>query len=92
MNRIGAGAFTQSQKITTKPLPPKAPKLECIQYGYNSLKLKWGNDALRSSANLMDFQRFEVDMKIKSSSKPFANIYAGTRNSIKVQKLHESTV
>jgi fibronectin type III domain-containing protein 3 len=93
VNRIGAGAFTQSHKITTKPLPPKAPRLECIQYGYNSLKLKWGSDVAASkSANVIDFQRFEVDMKIKSSSKDFQNIYAGTRNSIKVQKLHESTV
>lgn len=95
VNNIGAGAFTQSHKITTKPLPPKAPRLECIQYGYNSLKLKWGSDGApvsSKSANLMDFQRFEVDMKIKSSSKDFQNIYAGTRNSIKVQKLHESTL
>ena len=29
--------------------------------------------------------------EIKSSSKDFQNIYTGTRNSIKVQKLHEST-
>lgn len=95
VNNIGAGGFTQSHKLTTKPLPPKAPRLECIQYGYNSLKLKWGSDGLAASsksANLIDFQRFEVDMKIKSSSKDFQNIYAGTRNSIKVQKLHESTV
>lgn len=94
VNRIGAGAFTLPLKITTKPLPPKAPRLECIQYGYNSLKLKWGNDGAPASksANLMDFQRFEVDIKIKSSSKDFQNIYAGTRNSFKVQKLHESTV
>lgn len=91
VNRIGAGAFSQVHKITTKPLPPKAPRLECIQYGYNSLKLKWGSEQAKST-NLMDFQRFEVDMKIKSSSKDFQNIYAGTRNSIKVQKLHESTV
>lgn len=101
VNRIGAGVFTQYAKFTTKPLPPKPPRLECIQYGYNSLKLKWGNDSSAGSnsstksnaTNIMhDFQRFEVDMKIKSSSKDFQNIYTGTRNSIKVQKLHESTV
>jgi fibronectin type III domain-containing protein 3 len=99
VNRIGAGVFTQFAKFTTKPLPPKPPRLECIQYGYNSLKLKWGNDGSSNSStksnatNIMhDFQRFEVDMKIKSSSKDFQNIYTGTRNSIKVQKLHESTV
>lgn len=95
VNTIGAGAFTQSHKITTKPLPPKAPRLECIQYGYNSLRLKWGSDGAPTtskSANLMDFQKFEVETKIKSSSKDFQNVYSGTRNSIKVQKLHESTV
>jgi fibronectin type III domain-containing protein 3 len=96
VNSIGAGAFCLSHKITTKPLPPKPPRLECIQYGYNSLKLKWGSDgspaaSSKGGANVMDFQRFYVEMKIKSSSKDFQNIYTGTRNSIKVQKLHEST-
>lgn len=97
VNSIGAGAFCPSHKIMTKPLPPKPPRLECIQYGYNSLKLKWGSgdvaptSAMSKSANVMDFQRFYVEMKIKSSSKDFQNIYTGTRNSIKVQKLHEST-
>jgi hypothetical protein len=105
VNGIGAGGYSLMQKIVTKPLPPKAPKLECIQFGYNSLKLKWGgelqsgvnggqasNNNGKSSSNLMDFQRFYVDMKIKNSSKDYQNIYTGTRNSIKVQKLHESTV
>jgi hypothetical protein len=95
VNSIGAGAFCLSHKINTKPLPPKPPRLECIQYGYNALKLKWGSDgspaSSKGSANVMDFQRFYVEMKIKSSSKDFQNIYTGTRNSIKVQKLHEST-
>lgn len=88
VNSIGAGPFTQSYKIVTKPLPPKAPRLECIQYGYNSLKLKWGSDGTSTS----NFQRFYLDMKIKSSSKDFQNVYTGTRNSIKVQKLIESTL
>ncbi|KAL7044458.1 hypothetical protein ACKWTF_001915 [Chironomus riparius] len=97
VNSIGAGAFCTSQKILTKPLPPKPPRLECIQHGYNSLKLKWGSgdgaptSTMSKSANIMDFHRFYVEMKIKSSSKDFQNIYTGTRNSIKVQKLHEST-
>jgi hypothetical protein len=97
VNSIGAGAFCVSHKINTKPLPPKPPRLDCIQHGYNSLKLKWGNEnvistsATSKSANVLDFQRFYVEMKIKSSSKDYQNIYTGTRNSIKVQKLHEST-
>lgn len=95
VNRIGAGVFTQYAKLTTKPLPPKAPRLECVQYGYNVLKLKWAVDSSGASSaksSMHDFQRFEVEMKIKSSSKDFQNVYAGTRNLIKVQKLHESTV
>lgn len=106
VNSIGNGQFSQLQKFFTKPLPPKPPKLECLQFGYNSLKLKWGNETIsvnsngsnasnsnsKTSSNLVDFQRFYVDMKIKNSSKDYQNIYTGTRNSIKVQKLHESTV
>lgn len=97
VNSIGAGAFCPSHKILMKPLPPKPPRLECIQFGFNSLKLKWGSgdgaptSTMSKSANIMDFHRFYVEMKIKSSSKDFQNIYTGTRNSIKVQKLHEST-
>lgn len=96
VNSIGGGAFTTTCKVVTKPLPPKAPKLECIQFGYNSLKLKWGGDGVlaktSSTTNLVDFQRFFVDMKLKNSSKDYQNTYTGTRNSIKVQKLHESTL
>lgn len=91
VNRIGVSAFSQTIKLSTKPLPPKPPRLECIQFGHNSLKLKWGSEQVKAT-NTMNFQRFEIDMKIKNSTKDFVNIYAGTRNSIKVQKLHESTL
>ena len=40
-NEIGVGPSSSSLVIHTKPLPPDAPDLSCIQYGYNCLKLKW---------------------------------------------------
>lgn len=42
-NVVGAGPFSSQVKITTRPLPPEPPQLECVSVGSNSLKLKWGD-------------------------------------------------
>jgi fibronectin type III domain-containing protein 3 len=84
VNNIGSGPFSNFIKIQTLPLPPPPPKLECYQSGYNFLKLRWGD------GKNLDFQRYYVEMQ-HGRSKEFQNVYAGTRNTCKVQKLHEMT-
>lgn len=43
MNSSYVGRFSAPVRVTTRPLPPNPPKLECIALAPNSLKLKWGH-------------------------------------------------
>lgn len=40
-NSIGSGSFSSAVKVTTKPLPPAPPSLECVSSTYNTIRLKW---------------------------------------------------
>lgn len=48
LNSLGAGPFSHSVKLKTKPLPPEPPRLECAVYSHQNLKLKWGDGTSRS--------------------------------------------
>ena len=50
VNSIGAGPFSCVARLCTRPLPPAPPKLECVNVNYNSLKLKWGDSKVSSTA------------------------------------------
>lgn len=84
VNGIGAGQQSNVLRVTTKPLPPKPPKLECTGYGPNYLKLKWGD------GRNTEFVRFYVEMYV-TRAKEFQEIYTGTSYLYKVNKLHEQT-
>lgn len=84
VNGIGLSAFSLPKKLTTLPLPPVPPKLECYGIGYNFLKLKWGE----KNAKNVDFKRFHLEM-YNNRSKEFQNIYSGTSFTFKVNKLQE---
>ena len=43
------GAFGPSARLSTRPLPPAPPKLECANANHNSLKLKWADSKLSGS-------------------------------------------
>ncbi|XP_062549299.1 fibronectin type-III domain-containing protein 3a-like isoform X1 [Armigeres subalbatus] len=85
VNEIGNGPFSPSIKFTTAPLPPKPPKLECIQAGFAHLKLRWGE-----GKNLADLARYYVEMENNRTGE-YQNVYTGTRSTCKVMKLHELT-
>lgn len=62
-NVVGAGPFSAQVKITTRPLPPEPPQLECVNVGSNSLKLKWGDG--RNTTNCqytLEMSRDEVTL------------------------------
>lgn len=84
VNSIGAGQQSSMLRVTTKPLPPKPPRLECTGQGPNYLKLKWGD------GRNTEFVRFYVEMFV-ARAKEFQEIYAGTSYLYKVNKLHEQT-
>nr|XP_029720217.1 fibronectin type-III domain-containing protein 3a isoform X1 [Aedes albopictus] len=85
VNEIGNGPFSSFIKFTTAPLPPKPPKLECIQFGFAHLKLRWGE-----GKNLADLARYYVEMENHRTGE-YQNVYTGTRSTCKVMKLHELT-
>lgn len=84
VNEHGAGPFSSVLRATTKPLPPKAPKLECITVGHNSFKLKWGE------GKNAEFVRFYVEM-YNVRAREFQIVYSGTSYQCKVNKLQEQT-
>lgn len=84
VNGIGIGHFSNVLRVTTKPLPPKPPKLECIGVGHSFLKLKWGD------GRNTDFVRFYVEMYYPRA-REFQEVYTGTSYLCKVNKLQEQT-
>ncbi|XP_055305314.1 fibronectin type-III domain-containing protein 3A-like isoform X5 [Sitodiplosis mosellana] len=84
VNGIGIGHFSNVLRITTKPLPPKPPKLECVGVGHNFLKLKWGD------GRNTDFVRFYVEMYV-ARAREFQEVYTGTSYLCKVNKLQEQS-
>lgn len=84
VNDHGAGPFSSVLRATTKPLPPKAPKLECINVGHNFLKLKWGE------GKNVEFVRFHVELYIVRA-REFQTVYSGTSYQCKVNKLLEQS-
>lgn len=84
VNDFGAGPFSNVFRVTTKPLPPKPPKLECVGVGHNFLKLKWGD------GKNPEFIRFYVEL-YNVRAKEFQVVYSGTSYLYKVNKLQEQT-
>lgn len=63
VNSIGVGPFSTPFKFSTLPLPPDAPRLECIQSNHNSLKLRWGD------GKNLDLINYFVEMQEEGSEK-----------------------
>lgn len=82
VNHVGGGPYSNTLRVTTKPLPPKPPNLECVGVGYNFLKLKWGD------GRNPDFVRFYLEM-YNARMKEFQEVYNGTSYLYKVNKLQE---
>ncbi|XP_030064806.1 fibronectin type-III domain-containing protein 3A [Microcaecilia unicolor] len=88
VNSLGAGPFSHSIKAKTKPLPPDPPHLECVVFGHQSLKLKWGEGP--SKALITNYPQFNLQMEDKFGR--FVTIYNGPCHTYKVQRLNESSV
>ncbi|MEE6472228.1 hypothetical protein FKM82_009542 [Ascaphus truei] len=87
LNSLGAGPFSHSVKLKTKPLPPDPPRLECAVYSHQNLKLKWGDGASRSLP--ADSIQYHLQMEDKNGR--FVSLYRGPCHTYKVQRLNEST-
>lgn len=62
-NAIGVGPYSTAFKFSTRPLPPDAPRLECVQANHNSLKLRWAD------GKNLDFIHYSVEMQEDGSDK-----------------------
>ncbi|CAH2224926.1 fibronectin type-III domain-containing 3A isoform X1 [Pelobates cultripes] len=87
LNSLGAGPFSHSVKLKTKPLPPDPPRLECSVYSHQNLKLKWGDGVSRTLPT--DSIQYHLQMEDKNGR--FVSLYRGPCHTYKVQRLNEST-
>uniref|UniRef100_A0A8C0B069 Fibronectin type-III domain-containing protein 3A n=1 Tax=Buteo japonicus TaxID=224669 RepID=A0A8C0B069_9AVES len=86
LNSLGAGPFSHTIKLKTKPLPPDPPRLECAVYSSQTLKLKWGEGTAKA---LTDSIQYHLQMEDKNGR--FVSLYRGPCHTYKVQRLSEST-
>ncbi|XP_070539464.1 fibronectin type-III domain-containing protein 3A-like isoform X2 [Ptychodera flava] len=86
VNSIGVGHYSAPLKVSTLPLPPDPPRLECVLCGHQSLKLKWGENSKSIEAKLLNYTLQMEDRKGR-----FNTVYSGSSLTHKVSKLNELT-
>lgn len=64
LNSLGAGPFSHTFKLKTKPLPPQPPRLECTAFSHQTLRLKWGDGPTKASAS--DALQYQLQMGDKN--------------------------
>ncbi|KAM6178878.1 fibronectin type-III domain-containing protein 3A [Rhynchocyon petersi] len=87
LNSLGAGPFSHMIKLKTKPLPPDPPRLECVAFSHQNLKLKWGEGTPKTLST--DSIQYHLLMEDKNGR--FISLYRGPCHTYKVQRLNEST-
>uniref|UniRef100_UPI00398E758F fibronectin type-III domain-containing protein 3A isoform X3 n=1 Tax=Pristiophorus japonicus TaxID=55135 RepID=UPI00398E758F len=86
VNIIGPGPFSHTIKAKTKPLPPEPPRLECVAFSHQTLKLKWGEGTAKALAS--DAMQYVLQMEDKN--RRYSTLYRGPCHTYKVQRLSES--
>ncbi|KAM9317891.1 fibronectin type-III domain-containing protein 3A [Pholidichthys leucotaenia] len=87
LNSLGAGPFSHTFKLKTKPLPPQPPRLECTAFSHQTLRLKWGDGPAKATTS--DTLQYQLQMGDKNGR--FISLYKGPCHTHKVQRLNEST-
>ncbi|XP_064157758.1 fibronectin type-III domain-containing protein 3A isoform X2 [Anguilla rostrata] len=87
LNSLGAGPFSHTLKLKTKPLPPQPPRLECTVFSHQTLRLKWGEGPAKATPS--DSLQYHLQMEDKLGR--FISLYRGPCHTHKVQRLSEST-
>nr|CAB3246635.1 fibronectin type-III domain-containing protein 3A-like [Phallusia mammillata] len=85
VNSIGCGSFSEAVELRTRPLPPDAPALSCVQTTSNSLKLKWG-DGKSSFTNSIQYL-----LQMRDKNGRFVTVYRGSSCSHRIHRLNEDT-
>lgn len=87
LNSLGAGPFSHTIKLKTKPLPPDPPRLECVAFNHQNLKLKWGEGTPKTLST--DAVQYHLQMEDRNGR--FVSLYRGPCHTYKVQRLSEFT-
>ncbi|XP_056612182.1 fibronectin type-III domain-containing protein 3A isoform X3 [Triplophysa dalaica] len=87
LNSLGAGPFSHTFKLKTKPLPPLPPRLECTASSHQTLRLKWGDGPAKAQPT--DSLQYHLQMEDRNGR--FIFLYKGPCHTHKVQRLNEST-
>ncbi|KAK2499949.1 hypothetical protein MC885_006542, partial [Smutsia gigantea] len=87
LNSLGAGPFSHMIKLKTKPLPPDPPRLECVAFSHQNLKLKWGEGTPKT----LSTDSVQYHLQIEDKNGRFISLYRGPCHTYKVQRLNEST-
>uniref|UniRef100_A0A8B9J8S3 Fibronectin type-III domain-containing protein 3A n=1 Tax=Astyanax mexicanus TaxID=7994 RepID=A0A8B9J8S3_ASTMX len=87
LNSLGAGPFSHTFKLKTKPLPPLPPRLECTAFSHQTLRLKWGEGPTKGTPT--DSLQYHLQLEDKNGR--FISLYKGPCHTHKVQRLNEST-
>ncbi|KAG1932870.1 fibronectin type III domain-containing protein 3B [Pimephales promelas] len=87
LNSLGAGPFSHTFKLKTKPLPPLPPRLECTASSHQTLRLKWGDGPAKAQPT--DSLQYHLQMEDRNGR--FISLYKGPCHTHKVQRLNEST-
>lgn len=82
VNSVGNGPFSSVLRVSTKPLPPAPPKLECVNINHNLMKLRWGDSKINLGVNYV--------LEMENSRKVWYQVYSGNNHTYKASKLVEN--
>jgi len=83
VNAIGSGPFAPVLKLSTRPLPPAPPKLECANISHNQMKLRWAEAKVNLGTTYV--------LEMENARKLWYQVYSGNNHSYKAAKLMENT-
>ena len=92
VNGVGVGGWSNPCRVTTSPLPPLPPRLECTTAGHNSLRLRWVHPSLSTSSSSPSspmLYTLEMENPRKGG---WQVMYTGSSHSHKVGRLSETTI
>ena len=83
VNAMGTGPFTPALRVSTRPLPPAPPRLECANTTHNQLKLRWAEAKVNLGTSYL--------LEMENARKMWYQVYSGNNHTYKVAKLMENT-
>lgn len=84
------GQFSPMLKVKTKSLPPSPPRIECTSVTHNSVRLKFTDTKMQQQQQQPQVPSLEYRLEMQHTDQ-FEQLYQGSSNTYKVNKLNESS-